>query len=393
MVDPQRRWSLSFAGCGFLGFYHVGATRCLCERAPQLVRGARTFFGCSSGALHLVVFLSHVPLDRTLMSLVDLVRKARSRNIGALHPSFDLVKNLRDGLHAQLPPNVHQLVSGKMYISLTRVSDGENVLVSDFQSKDEVVDAVLCSCFIPFFSGLIPPSFRGVRYVDGGLSNNVPFLDDSTTITVSPFYGEHDICPKVKSTNFLHLNMANLSFRLCANNVYLLSRALFPPSPKEMGELCFQGYVDAFRFLEENGMGAGPQPGLSLSSEEMEPEDPGPCLEKESVEGDQQRDPLRLGIVAWDETVFGSLSPRLATALNEALKDRSGPLSRLCSLLPVRILSYALLPCTLPVESAIATVRRLVTWLPDLPEDIQWLHWATSQVCVRATTSLLPTFR
>ncbi|XP_069855998.1 1-acylglycerol-3-phosphate O-acyltransferase PNPLA3 [Dipodomys merriami] len=397
MNDPERQWSLSFAGCGFLGFYHVGVTHCLCERAPQLVCGARRFFGCSSGALHCAIFLSRIPLDRVLMCLVDLVRKARSRNMGTFHPSFDMTKCLRDRLHAELPPNVHQLVSGKLYISLTRVSDGENVLVSDFHSKDEVVDAVLCSCFIPFFSGLIPPSFRGVRYVDGGLSNNVPFLDSRSTITVSPFYGEHDICPKVKSTNFLHLNVTNLSLRVCEGNVHLLSRALFPSGPKEMGELCFQGYVDAFRFLEENGTwGAvctGPQPGLSLSPEEMEPEDHGPCVDKGGVEGEEPLDPLQLSVVAWDEALFGSLSPRLTTALSEAIKDRGGYLSRLCNLLPVRILSYALLPCTLPVESAIATVRRLVTWLPDLPEDIQWLHWATSQVCARATTCLLPSFR
>ncbi|XP_048210128.1 1-acylglycerol-3-phosphate O-acyltransferase PNPLA3 [Perognathus longimembris pacificus] len=393
MYEPGRPWSLSFVGCGFLSFYHIGATRCLCERAPHLVHGARWFFGSSFGALHCVVFLSRVPLERALMSLVGLVRKARRGNMSSLHPFFNINKSLRDELHARLPPNVHQLVAGKLYISLTRVSDGENVLVSDFRSRDEVVDAVLCSCFIPFFSGLIPPSFRGVRYMDGGLSNNVPLLDARSTITVSPFYGEHDICPKVKSTNFLHLDINHLSFRLCKRNIYFLCRAFFPPDPGEVREICFQGYVDAFRFLEENGMGAGPQPGPSLSSRETEPGDSGPGLEKGSALGDTRWDTLRLSIMAWDEATFGSLSPRLTTALNEAIKDRGGYLSRLGNLLPVRILSYALQPCTLPVESAIATVWRLVTWLPDLPEDIQWLHWATWQVCVRASTCLLPSFR
>lgn len=62
MYDPERGWSLSFAGCGFLGFYHVGATLCLSERAPHLLRDARTFFGCSAGALHVVTFLCSLPL-------------------------------------------------------------------------------------------------------------------------------------------------------------------------------------------------------------------------------------------------------------------------------------------------------------------------------------------
>lgn len=75
------------------------------------------------------------------------------------------------------------------------------------------------------------------RYVDGGASDNVPLLDAKATITVSPFYGEHDICPKVKSTNFFQVNVTNLSLRLCTRNLYLLSRALFPPDVKVSGVL------------------------------------------------------------------------------------------------------------------------------------------------------------
>ena len=36
---------------------------------------------------------------------------------------------------------------------------------------------------------------------------------------------------------------------------------------------------------------------------------------------------------------------------------------------------------------------RLVTWLPDMPSDIQWLWWATSHVCSQAMVHLLPASR
>lgn len=62
MRDPERGWSLSFAGCGFLAVYHIGATRCLSERAPHLLRDAHMFFGSSSGALHCVIFFAGIPL-------------------------------------------------------------------------------------------------------------------------------------------------------------------------------------------------------------------------------------------------------------------------------------------------------------------------------------------
>ncbi|XP_006772848.1 PREDICTED: patatin-like phospholipase domain-containing protein 3 [Myotis davidii] len=178
------------------------------------------------------------PTDITLQVLTDLVQSARSRTMSILHPSFNIVRSLREALHRHLPDNVHQLISGKMCISLTRVSDWENVLVSEFQSKDDVVDALICTSFIPYFCGLIPPTFRGVRYVDGGFTNSVPCFDDKTTITESPFLGEHDSCPEVKSTNFLYMDVSKMSLHFCLENVQLIRQMVFPPDGKVSGAVC-----------------------------------------------------------------------------------------------------------------------------------------------------------
>ncbi|XP_030873371.1 1-acylglycerol-3-phosphate O-acyltransferase PNPLA3 [Leptonychotes weddellii] len=279
--------------------------------------------------------------------LGDLVQSARSRSIGILHPSFNLGRHIQKSLQRHLPDNIHRLISGKMCISLTRVSDGENVLVSDFQSKDEVVDALVCSSFIPFFSGIIPPSFRGVRYMDGGVSDNVPFFDAKTTITVSPFYGEYDICPKVTSTNFLHVDLTKLSLRLCSENVYLLMRALFPPDLKELGEICLRGYLDTLRFLEESGICNRPHPCLNLPSEELKTlkftwghrslESPlRVATGRTKPEGDELPDHLRLSLLPWDESILDTLSPKLTAALSKAVKKQHGYVSKICNFLPIK---------------------------------------------------------
>ncbi|XP_045868253.1 1-acylglycerol-3-phosphate O-acyltransferase PNPLA3 isoform X2 [Meles meles] len=379
MYDPERGWSLSFSGCGFLGFYHIGVTRCLSERAPHLVQDARMLFGSSAGALHGVALLSGISLDSIMEILMDLVQSARNRKIGILHPAFNLGRRLRNDLQTYLPDDIHRLISGKMYISLTRVSDGKNVLVSDFRSKEEVVD----------------------RYMDGGASDNTPFLDAKTTITVSPFYGEYDICPKVKSTNFLHVDITKLSLRLCSENAYLLMRALFPPDLKVLGEICLRGYLDAFRFLEENGVCNKPHPGLDLPSAEAKPltypwghrsPESGPRVSAEGTEpeGDELLDHLRLSILPWDESILDTLSPKLTAALSNAIKIQRGQVSRIYNFLPVKVMSYVMLPCTLPVESAFAMAQRLVMWLPDMPEDIWWLQWLTWHACSRVMAQLLP---
>lgn len=56
--EDEGSWSLSFSGAGFLGLYHVGVTRCLSERAPHLLQGARRFYGSSSGALNAVSIIA-----------------------------------------------------------------------------------------------------------------------------------------------------------------------------------------------------------------------------------------------------------------------------------------------------------------------------------------------
>lgn len=72
--------------------------------------------------------------------IMKMARVARSRKLGILHPAFHMSRYLRTELHKDLPDNVHQLVSGRLGISLTRVADGKNVLVSHFRTKSEVVD-------------------------------------------------------------------------------------------------------------------------------------------------------------------------------------------------------------------------------------------------------------
>lgn len=66
---------------------------------------------------------------------------------------------------------------------------------------------------MPFFSGFIPPKFREYRYIDGGFSNNLPILDENT-ITVSPFCGESDICPRDITVQLFHVNADNFFFHI-----------------------------------------------------------------------------------------------------------------------------------------------------------------------------------
>lgn len=182
-----------------------------------------------------------------------IVNEARSHSLGPFTPSFNIQTCLMEGLQKFLPQNAHELVSGRLHVSLTRVNDGKNVIVSKFNSREELLQALLCACFIPGFSGFFPPRFQGVRYMDGAFSDNLPVLDENT-ITVSPFCGESDICPRDESAKLYHVNVANTSIELSSQNVYRFFRILLPPKPEVLSNMCQQGFDDALNFLHRNNL-------------------------------------------------------------------------------------------------------------------------------------------
>ncbi|XP_072340618.1 patatin-like phospholipase domain containing 3 isoform X1 [Scyliorhinus torazame] len=399
MFDLEGGWNISFAGCGFLGVYHVGVASSFQEHAPYLIRDATRIYGASAGALTAAAVVCGVPLDNCCADVMKVAKEARKRNLGPLHPSFNLVKIIRNGLFRNLPENAHQLATGRLCISLTRVPDGENVLVSEFNSKEELIQALICSAFVPIYCGLIPPSFRGVRYVDGGISNNLPLYELKNTITVSPFSGESDICPRDNPSNFHELRVTNTSIQFSLGNLYRLTRALFPPEPKVLGEMCHQGYGDALRFLKGNNLLKMPVllddlTTLTLvstaatsyiqnqdnhySTTRLGEEGVAAMITNRAstIESKSNNKQLRktLWSSALDERIIENLPPRLRNALHEVCKEKNGLYAQLSNLFLVRMASYVMLPYTLPLESAYSFGRRLVEWLPDVPEDVCWMR-------------------
>ncbi|XP_030646833.1 patatin-like phospholipase domain-containing protein 2 [Chanos chanos] len=382
MFPLDSPWNISFAGCGFLGIYHIGVASCLREQAPFLVENARHIYGASAGALTASALVSGACLGEAGANIIDVAKEARKRFLGPMHPSFNLVKIMRSSLHRVFPPDAHIRATGRLGISLTRVTDGENVLVSHFNSNEELVQACVCSAYIPVYAGLIPPTLQGVRYVDGGISDNLPHYELKNTITVSPFSGESDICPRdISSTNLHEFRFTNTSIQFTLSNLYRVSRALFPPDPQVMKTMCKQGYKDALHFLKKNGLlqFRGPSRPLgaagAVGEEDLEDEedDEGEREEEEEEHKGTEKQAVLQSQSSLEEHVFEHLPPRLHRALVEACKERRSLLQSLGNWLPVRMASAILLPYTLPLESALSMTIRLLEWLPDVQEDVGWM--------------------
>ncbi|XP_044735218.1 patatin-like phospholipase domain-containing protein 2 isoform X2 [Chrysoperla carnea] len=342
--------NLSFAGCGFLGIYHVGVACCFRQYAPQLLLDKIS--GASAGALAACCLLCDLPLGDMTSDVLRIACEARTSVLGPFRPSFNIQNALLEGIDAILPDDAHIRVSGKLHISLTRVYDGKNVIVSQFDSREDLMQALLASAFVPVFSGLIPPKFKGVRYMDGGFSDNLPTLDENT-ITVSPFCGESDICPRDDSSQLFHINVANTSIELSKQNIYRFARILFPPRPEVLSNMCKQGFDDALRFLHRNNLISCTRC-LSIQSTFVVSE----TLD-ESYEYDPQCKECKLHR---QQALLGNMPDTVLSIFQDAIESANkGLVNWVFRHRGMKILSVLTLPYTLPVDIAYATYSKLTS--------------------------------
>ncbi|XP_069095079.1 omega-hydroxyceramide transacylase isoform X2 [Pleurodeles waltl] len=251
-ADPTGSVTLSFSGSGYLVVYQIGVIQALQDLAPEILKSASRVCGASAGSLAATALVCGVNLEDFQNFVTEAGKKARESTCGPLLPTFNLLHIVQKGLNRFLPANAHQLASGRLHIALTRLSDWKNVLVSDYRSNEELIQALMCSCFVPFYCGFVPPSFRGVRYVDGGFTSMQPLFGLKSLITISPYTGEHDICPRECPVSYNCFEVLNTSFQVSIENLSRLTYSLFPPEPMVLKDFHCQGYKDAVLFLHNN---------------------------------------------------------------------------------------------------------------------------------------------
>ncbi|GIX72348.1 patanin-like phospholipase domain-containing protein atgl-1 [Caerostris darwini] len=251
VIMDHNEMNLSLNGCGYLGIYHVGVCSCIRKYYPHVLRGKIS--GGSVGALVACAFMCNVPLDICAKYVCDVSMKVRNGILGPMSPDLNIMKVLYESMDAMLPPDAHLHCDGRLYVSVTRFDNGENALLNRFKTRHDLLQALMCSCFIPVYCGYEPPEFYGVAYVDAALSNNSPWIN-KYTVSVAPFSGNSDICPENDGFFMKSLSLSNTSIGITTNNMYMLFRVLFPASPDIQMDICQRGYNDTLRFLRDNDM-------------------------------------------------------------------------------------------------------------------------------------------
>ncbi|NWR95161.1 PLPL4 protein, partial [Furnarius figulus] len=154
--------NLSFAACGFLGIYHLGAAAAFYRHGKKLLTDVKAFAGASAGSLTAAVLLA-VPenIEKCKHFAYGFAEEVRKLNFGAVTPGYDFMKTLREGIESILPSNVHEIADNRLYVSVTNSKSGENHLVSNFSSREELIKVLLASSFIPVYAGIKPVEYKG----------------------------------------------------------------------------------------------------------------------------------------------------------------------------------------------------------------------------------------
>ncbi|XP_068334157.1 uncharacterized protein [Pyrus communis] len=231
----------SFSAAGLLFPYHLGAAKFLIQNG--YIKETTPLAGSSAGAIVCAVVASGASMEEALLATKILAEDCRNRGT-----AFRLGAVLRDVLQKFLPDDAHIKSNGRVRVAVTQLLwRPRGLLVDQFDSKEDLIDAVFTSSFIPGYLAPRPATmFRNRLCIDGGLTLFMPPTSATQTVRVCAFpasrlgfFGEIGISPDCNPDNR-------------ATPRQLFNWALEPAEDDVLDRLFELGYKDAAVWAMEN---------------------------------------------------------------------------------------------------------------------------------------------
>uniref|UniRef100_A0A8C7NCX3 PNPLA domain-containing protein n=1 Tax=Oncorhynchus kisutch TaxID=8019 RepID=A0A8C7NCX3_ONCKI len=132
--------NLSFAACGFLGIYQLGACGAILRHGDKLVSSLRACAGASAGALVAAVMVTAPDKLQSVKEFTfRFAKDVRSQRFGAVTPGYNFMLTLREGIEEFLPGDAHIKAGNRLHISITHSKSGKNTIVSSFASREDLI--------------------------------------------------------------------------------------------------------------------------------------------------------------------------------------------------------------------------------------------------------------
>ncbi|KAJ4823279.1 hypothetical protein Tsubulata_028456 [Turnera subulata] len=230
----------SFSAAGLLFPYHLGVAQFLIEKG--YIKETTPLAGSSAGAIVCAVIASGESMEQALKATKILAEDCRLKGT-----AFRLGAVLRDVLEKFLPDDVHIRSNGRVRVAVTQILwRPRGLLVDQFDSKEDLINAVVTSSFIPGYLAPRPATmFRNRLCIDGGLTLFMPPTSAAQTVRVCAF--------PASRLGFQGIGISpdlNPEFRATPRELF--NWALEPAEDVILDQLFELGYANAAVWAEEN---------------------------------------------------------------------------------------------------------------------------------------------
>ncbi|KAM3291101.1 patatin-like phospholipase domain-containing protein 2 [Capsicum chacoense] len=230
----------SFSAAGLLFPYHLGVAKLLIEKG--YIKETTPLAGSSAGAIVCAVVASGASMQEALDATKILAQDCRLKGT-----AFRLGAVLREVLEKFLPDDAHIRCNGRVRVAVTQILwRPRGLLVDQFDSREDLINAVFTSSFIPGYLAPRPATFfRNRLCIDGGLTLFMPPTSAAQTVRVCAFPAGRlglqgiGISPDRNPENR-------------ATPRQLLNWALEPAEDDILDKLFELGYADAAVWAQEN---------------------------------------------------------------------------------------------------------------------------------------------
>ncbi|KAJ6309105.1 hypothetical protein OIU76_018656 [Salix suchowensis] len=162
--------------------YHLGVAHLLIEKG--YIKETTPLAGSSAGAIVCATIASGASMHEALRATKILAEDCRLKGT-----AFRLGAVLRDVLEKFLPDDVHIRSNGRVRVAVTQILwRPRGLLVDQFDSKEDLINAVVTSSFIPGYLAPRPATmFRNQLCIDGGLTLFMPPTSAAKTVRICAF--------------------------------------------------------------------------------------------------------------------------------------------------------------------------------------------------------------
>lgn len=174
--------SISFSGGGYNCVYHLGIVKYIFENPDSFA--TTKYLGASGGAGIISFILCYEKHPNRLQILHNLLNEIINLNKLNLkkHEQVNKYSQIIESYVNQDKFNEYIKDSDRCHISVTNITYifPINNIKTKFQDYNTFLETLRASACIPFILDNTIRTIDGGRYIDGGLSNNLPIINNNT---------------------------------------------------------------------------------------------------------------------------------------------------------------------------------------------------------------------